>query len=474
LTGVQQAKRGFPFGTPRFPFFGFVVKLIIKSLSRFMSTTSPVKPSKVRLPVVIVLVVLALTAWGFNLWQQSRSAPVRAHLEAGMKYLEQGQGASAESEWKQAVQLDNRNVEAWEFLANYYTAAGDFGAAREAWNHVLELRPATPQVHFHLATCNARLNDFKAARHHAEEQLKLDPNHIGALDILTTVMESRVDEKPRLKYLRHLVELQPENPDYIGRLAEALADDQQYAEARPLLDKLIKKKPDLGPAYSLRGAAILYTDSSPAGLQMAISDLKRALAQDPSDAVALLYIGKVFLKLKKPQEAIKYLQRLDPLPTAHISYLYELAAAYQMLGNVPKAREIRERYAALQQESVEVERLETRLSNHPKDFDALLQLGLLLLSSRKPVGAEGYINSAVALRPHDARALNASRQLERVYTQHLNAGLAALKKRDFSKVSSNIGRAMMIRPGDARTANALQELQLAAPGTNVNPSPHMP
>lgn len=442
-----------------------------------MSTPDPsnlTKPKRKNLSSVLLLVVLAIAAWGFNWWQQTHNSPARAHINAGIKYLEQGQGAAAESEWKQAVQLDNRSVEAWEFLANYNMAANNWDTARAAWERVLELNPDTPQIHYYLATCNNKLNNKVAARQNAEAQLKIDPNHIGALDILTQVMDSNTDQKMRIKHLRHLVELQPENTDYMGRLAEDLVSDKQYEEASPLLDKLIKLKPELWPAYSLRGAALLYLASSPQELQRALADLKKALSYDPSDAVALLFIGKAYLKLQKPREAIAYLQRLDNLPTAHISYLFELSKAYQMQGDSKKARALREQYAALEQQSVQVKRLENRLSKQPNDFDALLELGMLLLNSRKPVGAAENINQALALRPKDPRAKNASAQLEKVYSQYLNAALKAIQKRDFDKIGSNLGRAMMIRPSDRRTAQALQQFQMIAPEDSVSPVPATP
>ena len=432
-----------------------------------MSPSSTAKSLRVRRLGVFLLVIVTVAAWGFRWFEQSRSAPVRAHIEAGIKYLEQGQGPAAEREWKQAVQLDNRNVEAWELLADYYIVVGNWSEARNAWTQVVSQGPATAQAHYQLALCSVRLNDLEAARQHAEAALKKDANHIGALDIVTTVMVRNSDEKPRLQRLEHLVQLQPENEEYLGRLAEALVDDRQYKKARPILDKLLAAKPDFGPAYALRGATILYTDSSPQGLALAVDDLKKSLAQNPSDTVALLFIGKAYLQRKQPKEAIFYLQKLERLPTAHESYLFELAKAYKMAGNPAKALETRQQYAVLQQQSVQIERYESQLATNPNDFDTNLKLGLLLLKSRKPVGAEEAINRAASLRPSDPKVKAALRQLENVYLQYLNAGLAALQKRDYDKVGVNLGTAMMLRPRDERTARAIQQLQIVS-SSDVN------
>lgn len=439
-------------------------------------SNSPIKKPFIARPLsVFLLVVLAFSAWGFNWWQQSRNAPVRTHIEAGIKYLEQGQGPSAEREWRQAVRLDKRNAEAWEYLANYYMAAGNWAEARHAWNQVLANGSPTTQIHYQIAVCNVRLNDLIQARPHAEAVLKEDANHIGALDILTTVMVRNSDEKPRLKRLEHLVALQPENEEYIGRLAEAYVDDKQYKKARPLLDKLLALRPDFGAAYALRGATILYTDTTPRGLGLALDDLQKALVSNPTDAVALLFIGKAYLRLKQPKAAIFHLKKLERLPTAHESYLFEMANAYKMAGDLVKARETRQRYAALQQQRVQIERFESKLATTPNDFETNLNLGLLLLTSRRPVRADQYINKAASLRPSDPRAKAALNQLESTYVRYLNAGLAALKKQDYDKVGVNLGQAMMLRPKDQRTTMAIQQFQVVSEsGINPYSAPPVP
>jgi hypothetical protein len=78
------------------------------------------------------------------------------------------------------------------------------------------------------------------------------------------------------------------------------------------------------------------------------------------------------------------------------------------------------------------------------------------------VGAEKCINKAASLRPSDPKAKAALHQLENAYLQYLNAGLAALEKRDYDRVGVNLGTAMMLRPHDERTAKAIQQLQIVS------------
>lgn len=378
-----------------------------------------------------------------------------------MKHLEQKRGAEAAAEWQKAVHLDPHNATAWELLGNYYTAANHWAQARTAWNELVKLDKATAEVYYQLAISNGQLGDPKAARRYAEQTLKEDKDHIGALNLLSRLLTREADLKYRIKHLQHMVKLDPHNEDYISRLAEALVENRQYKTARPLLNTLLKLKPDFGPAYSMRGATIFYTDPSPQGLSLALADLNKGISYNQYDVIALLFLGRVHLRKHQPQKAITYLEKLERMPNAHITYLFELARAHQMAGNTKKAREIRARYAALENQEVEIERAKEHLFKRPKDYDVLLKLGLLLLETRKPLWADSYILQAAALRPNDPRSKAAVLKLERIYTGHLDAASNALKQKDYSKASSHISKAMMLRPYDPRTAKALQQIQQA-------------
>lgn len=426
-----------------------------------MSTSDNTRPLMLRPTSAALLVLLATAAWSLNWWQQSRIAPIRTHIEAGVRYLQQGQGTAAEGEWKAAVRLDSSNVEAWELLGDYYIALENWVEARAALGHVLELRPETPQIHYRLAQCAAQVDDMKMAQREATAELKRNPNHVESLEILATALAREDTDIARLKILRHLVELRPQSTEHLAQLGSALVNEKDYVHARPVIEALLQLEPNSGPAHAMHGITLLYTDPSPQGLNLATTELKKALAQNPSDVVARLFLGRVYLRLKRPHEAIFYLQKLDTLATAHKSYLFELARAHQMLGNVQQAQTIRRRYAANEQRDIQIKRLNSRISNNPRDFEAILSVGLLLLGSEKPVGADGNINEAARMRPTDPRVKAAQRQLEALYVRHLQLGLAALQRRNYDQVGRQFSQVVMLRPHDERTAKAMQQFQAA-------------
>lgn len=426
---------------------------------------------------VAALLVLALSAWGFNWRQQSQSEPIRAHMAAAARYVQQGRGTDAEREWKEVVRLDPDNAGAWDLLGDYYLTIGNEAEARGALERVWKLQPDTPEIHYRLAVATVQLGDMKAARQHAEAELKLNPNHVGAMDTLTIAL-SRTDmeqstnneDDVRLKYLQRLTELEPRNELYLSRLAEGLVTMRRYAQARPVLEKLVKQNPDFSAARALRGLVLFYTESSKPSLLQAADDLKKAVQDNPTDPIARQYLAKVYLRLRRPKDAVFHLEKLDRLLTAKPSYLFDLATAHQMLGHSQKARQLRERYASIQQQTIAVERLKTRLSNSPNDFDSVLGIGLLLLESDQPTSAHRYLQSAAKLRPQDPRPQEALRKLERLYVQHLNAAHAALQRRDLSQAGRHIAQVMLLLPDDQRTAQVLNQFKSATSPTRSSGS----
>ncbi len=413
------------------------------------------------------MIGLAVVVGGLSLWWGTRSSPAERHLEAGAQLLQSGQDLAAEQEWRKAVRLEPDNVEAWELLGDYYQASHNWEAALEAFRQVLRLRPDTPDLQRRLAQCAAQAGDKAATQRHGEAALAQNPGDVVALKILVAAGEAgrrpgeRGDEK-QLEYLQRLIELQPNDLLSVARLADALTIRRRYVEVRPLVERLLQANPSYAPALSMRGEALFNENPSPQGLAQAEADFKRALQLDPRDLVSRRYLGKLYLRKRESAKAVPHLEEMVRARPFDSSHLFELAEAYQQMGNAKKAAALRLRYAALQKESHEIQVLRSRLSVEPDNFNYNLQIGLLLLKSHHPADVGFYLDKAVKLRPADRRAKAALRQLERLYAQHLTAGLGALKSGEHKKADWHLSRAILLRPNDARTRQALQQLHATA------------
>lgn len=97
------------------------------------------------------------------------------------------------------------------------------------------------------------------------------------------------------------------NPDYAA--AETLIKEWKYADAIPLLEKVIKAEPENADAYNQLGYAHRKLNKLPE----AKSHYARALSITPDHKGALEYQGELFLMLDDLKSAEANLARLDKL-----------------------------------------------------------------------------------------------------------------------------------------------------------------
>ena len=104
--------------------------------------------------------------------------------------------------------------------------------------------------------------------------------------------------------------------------AKALIDEEQYAEALPLLVELSRTQPGFADVWSLLGFAFRKTGD----LEESGRAYRRALGLDPYHRGALEYQGELFLALGDVARAEANLRRLEVLCSSGCEELDELAA----------------------------------------------------------------------------------------------------------------------------------------------------
>ncbi len=308
-------------------------------------------------------------------------------------------------------------------------------------------------------------------------------NEIATLKKLAANTQDAAQHEQRLKYLRRLVELQPQNVESLTALAKELYLGADDAEALPVIERLLQQKPDFAPAYLWRGIVLFSGDATPQQLKLAEADLKKVLQSQPDNIEAHRYLGRVYMRLNQPNQAIAQFEALGrgrPYASAH---WLELSNAYRKAGNLQKADVWRQRFVALKEENSQIEDVRYRLALTPEDFDTNLHMAALLLHSldssedsyqlyqfryaKQPGnGVEYYVHKAVQLSPHDARAQAMSRQLEQTYSRYLQAARRARARGDSERAKWYLDHVYLLCPDDARTQQALHQLAL--------PMPHSP
>ncbi len=421
-------------------------------------------PSGLTFRHVAILLVAAIVLWaGVWWWQSQQKLPAaQLHLEAGYEALQAGKGSLAESEWIKAVEVEPKNLLAWQALGDFYLSTRQMAQAQQAYAVVAKLEPETPKIWSRLARADAALGDSVAARLHVDEALKRDADDVNALNIYSTLLLRSGNTEKRGEVLQHLAKLQPDNVTIVTKAADDLMRRRRYEEAAPLVERLLQLQPDSTSAYAMRGAMAFERSVKPEALRAAMKDFQKAIELNAANWVARWYLGRAYLRLNQNAAALRELKAVDAMGPADKNYLNDLAVAYQRTGDATQATALRRQFATAEQEQHKITELTKRLALEPDNFETNLQLGLLLLRSKNAGDASPLLNKALSLKPQNARAQQAVGELNTTYEQNLAAGLKALSEKNQAQAISHLSRAFALRPDDARTEQAIQKLAALA------------
>src|SRR5207245_3321779 len=109
-----------------------------------------------------------------------------------------------------------------------------FAQARRHLAALLVLRPDNPQYHYLLAGAfdPDKEDSAEAACEHYRRSLELDPNQADCLSDFGLLALRLGKDEEGLQALRRAVELAPDDPGVVGKLAEGLARSGKLEEAR--------------------------------------------------------------------------------------------------------------------------------------------------------------------------------------------------------------------------------------------------
>jgi predicted Zn-dependent protease len=144
---------------------------------------------------------------------------------------------------------------------------------------------------------------------------------------------------------RKALELAPRDRLLQARLAESLIRARIYPEAERILIDLVVKQPENGEWQYLLGNLLLQVKRE----EEALPHLVIATNRMPNLLPAQEALGRVYLNLGRPAEAVVHLERARSLDDGSISFA--LNSGYRQLGRMEEARAALARYRALTKRS---------------------------------------------------------------------------------------------------------------------------
>ena len=235
--------------------------------------------------------------------------------------------------------------------------------------------------------------DVEAALARVKEVLVQRPDMPLALGHLAYLQRQSGDLAGAVATLKRAIALNPEDTDTAALLGAYLNESGRAREAAAVLAVYAERKdPDLDVLMA-RGAALAQIDRT----QEAIATFDRALAIDPSNAVAKANLGTVSLGIRDYARARALLEEslaLDP----------DVSLAHNALGVIAAETGHPDEAIAHWKRAVEL---------NPREWDTLFNLGKLLRRQGREAEARPYIDRFIetappALYADDIRSLRTS------------------------------------------------------------------
>ncbi len=268
------------------------------------------------------------------------------YLASGQKYMKKGQYASAAIEYRNALKLDPRFVDAYYQLAQAELAQRNGSAAYGALEKAIELDPNRLDARLDRGRIYLAARDFegpgggfKKAEEEANFVISQDPKNVGAYQLLGAALISQQKSEAALAAFSKIVELTPnDSSTYVNmalveislhRLPEA---EQHLKQAIQLDPKSVQANIDLANFYHLQGklpeaqqvlqtatqnspnAIPLYVDwanmlSSAGKGEEADGILAKLRNQLPKLAEAAISIGDYYVQRNNSEKALEEYRR---------------------------------------------------------------------------------------------------------------------------------------------------------------------
>ena len=398
---------------------------------------------------------------------------------------------SAIEAYKKALELDSSMYETHYSLARAYFLEKNFNSAINSYKKVIKLKPDYSQAHLELANIYFLANKYADARLAYEEYLKFDStNSLVFLNLGRIYYYFRQYSKA-IENLNRSAKLNPKSYEthlFLGnsyldsaRLAQdTLERKTLYLLAQKEYSNYLKVLKDSKPDYQwtnkdaefwLKNGIANFNVGDSSALIEAEKSLLKAIELDPNQTEAYSYLGNIYYKFQKFDEALVWFnKKVEKDPTNYNGYL-NLAYCYMGLSQQDKAlesfkkslelkpdnKDVRHRLAYIYNDNLKnfssaKEQYEEILKLDSADCGAKGFLGYSLLMLKRHSDAIPYLSSAVICAPKLAPQSNVQ--------FHLWLAQAFALSGQKSKAKQWYNKVLLLDPRNADAKKGLELLEL--------------
>lgn len=332
------------------------------------------------------------------------------YLNKGEGYMKQGQYSSAVIEFRNALKVDPKYVEAYYQLANACIPLRDGPCVGKALSQGIALDPNREDIRLLRGSLSAASHDYASATADANFILKENPKSVGAHRLLGEILTVQKQYDQALQEFSKVAALAPTDPtsykdlglinlelrdttDAEANFKKALEVNPKYipariylvdlyrlqgnpSEAEKTLQEGIQADPKAIPLY-LNLATLYTSEKKQSEADNTLSQLSSALPKSTDVAVA---VGEYYAQTNRGDRALAEFQRglsIDPK-------------------NVLLQEKVEEIYLDTQRTDLAVKANDELLKQAPNDVIARVDHGRILMAQGKPADAVTTLQKVVA------------------------------------------------------------------------------
>jgi len=245
------------------------------------------------------------------------------HNQLGAALARAGQLSRALAEFDHALKLDPDYAAAHTNRGLVLQQEKRWDEAERAFREAIRLGAKSPTPHLGLARLLERVGNIIPAVDELERALDADPSHVGALMTLADSYFESGNFRAARQMADRVAAVEPSHTGALNLIGMLQLVPRDYEGAEATFLRALTAKPD-DPESLANLALALYGQGE---TETAIGILERVIARHPTFAVAHLYLGRIYLSEKRPNEAAAALQRAAELRPAMGDAQRSLASA---------------------------------------------------------------------------------------------------------------------------------------------------
>lgn len=352
----------------------------------------------------------------------------RAHADRGIELAQSGNLEAADSELRQAAELDPNNPQLLAIYGTVLAQEKKYEASTRIFERALKINPRDATVRRYLAANLWQLHRFPEARANLEILLKAKPNDPPSRLLLGMVAENMGDYREAATMLASVPEQVRQQPQSIVALASSYYHLSQTEKARATLSTLIGHP--AGAEGMMLGTQIADQMADYATAEKLLDRIQGASPLNPTVPYRLALVQYHAGKFPESQQTLERL-----IESGHAT-----GETYNLLGWC---------YQQMHQAEKAIAALEESIRLAPAAEANYVDLTNILLASRKFALALETAKRGVTALPKSARACEAR-------------GLAETKMSQFTDAVSSYEHAVELDPDRPDALRGLAAAQAAA------------